>query len=223
PAVPSGVGSVIHVTRGPSCRAWRNEAKTSSRYGDDNKASPTPCAARSSRTWSRNGRSTSGMSGFGMVSVSGRSRVPSPPTRTTAFTSPLVVAPRDVGSPEAQQGPGERSKRGAPSRGLMLHEVRVDALGVLERHPALARRGRRPDVYDLELGREPNLPSRVSEAGAQVHVLHVHEVALVEEADLVQGGSSEQHRGTRHPVDGALAAAVPVRQSIPTRPGIVRP
>src|SRR6188472_3165117 len=47
------------------------------------------------------GRSTSGTTGFGTVEVSGRSRVPSPPTRITACTTappsspdPLVDEPR---------------------------------------------------------------------------------------------------------------------------------
>src|SRR3954464_9353834 len=43
-----------------------------------------PWRARQSSVKLRNGRPASGMTGFGTVRVSGRSRVPSPPARTSA-------------------------------------------------------------------------------------------------------------------------------------------
>src|SRR2546421_12250316 len=46
--------------------------------------SSTPWPLSHSSMYARNGRSTSGTTGLGTVDVSGRSRVPSPPTRITA-------------------------------------------------------------------------------------------------------------------------------------------
>ena len=40
----------------------------------------------------RNGRPANGITGFGVVSVSGRSRVPSPPARTRACTRQASTA-----------------------------------------------------------------------------------------------------------------------------------
>src|SRR5215208_7387111 len=46
--------------------------------------SSTPCVRSQSSMKAMNGRSTSGTTGLGTVEVSGRSLVPSPPTRITA-------------------------------------------------------------------------------------------------------------------------------------------
>src|SRR5207245_3237680 len=51
--------------------------------------SVTPTLASRSSWWRRKGRSTTGTTGLGTVSVRGRSRVPSPPTRITAFMESL--------------------------------------------------------------------------------------------------------------------------------------
>src|ERR671928_712152 len=51
--------------------------------------SSTPWPRSHSSMYAMNGRSTSGTTGFGTVEVSGRSRVPSPPTRITACTTSL--------------------------------------------------------------------------------------------------------------------------------------
>src|SRR3954451_20488485 len=62
--------------------------------------------------YTRNGRSTSGRTGFGTVTVSGRSRVPSPPTRITAWmaASPLSDALVD----QAGGAHGSRVERVTP-------------------------------------------------------------------------------------------------------------
>src|ERR1035437_2150993 len=60
--------------------------KASGRYPSERTASSTPWAAKWPRTRSIIGCSTMGSICFGVVKVRGRSRVPSPPTRTTALT-----------------------------------------------------------------------------------------------------------------------------------------
>ena len=52
--------------------------------------SSTPCPLSHSSMKEMNGRSTSGTTGLGTVEVSGRRRVPSPPTRITACISPVL-------------------------------------------------------------------------------------------------------------------------------------
>src|SRR5215472_18115088 len=54
--------------------------------------SVTPCAFRWRKTCSIKGRLTTGCIGFGRWMVNGRKRVPSPPTRMTAFTSDSLDA-----------------------------------------------------------------------------------------------------------------------------------
>src|SRR2546425_13331520 len=106
-------------------------------------------------TWWRNGRSTKGTSGLGMVSVSGRMRAPPPPPSTTAFTS--VLGPSEqahLGSPPKGQPCQGTECRPPPGR-APLHEVLVDAARVLDDHPAraVAAGGHPPDVEHLQLGR----------------------------------------------------------------------
>src|ERR1039458_694911 len=60
--------------------------KASGRYPMESTASSTPWAAKWPSTRSIIGCSTMGSICFGVVNVRGRSRVPSPPTRTTALT-----------------------------------------------------------------------------------------------------------------------------------------
>src|SRR5215210_4831348 len=50
--------------------------------------SSVPCERAQSSMKVRNGRPASGITGFGVVCVSGRSRVPSPPASTSACTLP---------------------------------------------------------------------------------------------------------------------------------------
>ena len=66
-----------------------NGWNVASRYGEDRTTSWTPCRASGrARDPGPAGR-PAGSSGLGVVSVSGRIRVPSPPTRTTAFIAYL--------------------------------------------------------------------------------------------------------------------------------------
>src|SRR5512135_1183101 len=51
--------------------------------------SSTPCPCNHSSMYETNGRSTSGTTGLGIVEVSGRRRVPSPPARISACTGLL--------------------------------------------------------------------------------------------------------------------------------------
>src|SRR3954468_4322618 len=57
---------------------------SSAREPSDSSASSTPWRASQSSMKLRNGRPASGITGFGVVRVSGLSLVPSPPARTTA-------------------------------------------------------------------------------------------------------------------------------------------
>src|SRR5712691_4910667 len=201
PPVPRGLRSVIHVIEGWPRRARMNGENVSSRYGEDRSTSPTPCVARWSRTWSRNGRSTSGTRGLGIVSVRGRMRVPSPPTRTTAFTLPpapagllLAPPPGDKCGPGPQRRPGEGPERTLPSGRAELHEVAIDALGVHQGEPSLPRAHGAADVHDLQLGREEDTPTGRAEARADVQILDVHPVALVQQPHLVEGRPAQKHR-----------------------------
>ena len=53
--------------------------------------SSAPCECTQSSMKERNGRPASGITGFGVVSVSGLSRVPSPPASTSACTRYLPI------------------------------------------------------------------------------------------------------------------------------------
>src|SRR4051812_3411165 len=85
PAVPRGSGSSTKRSRRPSCEPSPRTLRTLvARKPQDMITSSTPWRCSHSSMYTRNGRSTSGRTGFGTVTVSGRSRVPSPPTRITA-------------------------------------------------------------------------------------------------------------------------------------------
>src|SRR4051794_37659322 len=75
------------------CRMSPSTRATSgARYPSESSASSMPWRASQSSMKLRNGRPARGMTGLGVVSVSGRSRVPSPPARTTACI-PAALAP----------------------------------------------------------------------------------------------------------------------------------
>src|SRR5919202_5019868 len=65
----------------------RTACTASERKPSDRIASSTPCAWSQSSMKLRNGRPASGSTGLGVVSVSGRRRVPSPPASTSACIS----------------------------------------------------------------------------------------------------------------------------------------
>ena len=58
--------------------------------------SVTPCSRSRASWYARNGRPRSGTTGFARASVSGRSRVPWPPARMTAWVA-VVYVPGDQG------------------------------------------------------------------------------------------------------------------------------
>src|SRR5664279_6531598 len=60
--------------------------KTSGRYDVESTTWSTPASQRRHSKWVRNGTPAAGSIGFGVVTVSGRSRVPWPPTSTIAST-----------------------------------------------------------------------------------------------------------------------------------------
>src|SRR3954467_11478165 len=84
--------------------------------------------------YTRNGRSTSGRTGLGTVTVSGRSRVPSPPTRITACTA-APSRPADALVAE-------------PGR---AHRLRVERVAPVDQHVAGHRLGHLREVDLLEL------------------------------------------------------------------------
>ena len=86
PAVPSGRSSSANKSRIPANSAEEKcDLSCSDRYRRVNTASSTPFAASSSSIYSTTGRPQRRTIGLGTVSVRGRSRVPSPPARMTAF------------------------------------------------------------------------------------------------------------------------------------------
>ena len=83
-----GLDGVVELQRRRTCRRGRPTRRR--RAGSRATAPPrsTPCRPRWPSTCSIIGRSTIGSICFGVADVSGRSRVPKPPTRTTARISP---------------------------------------------------------------------------------------------------------------------------------------
>src|SRR5215207_6852049 len=210
PPVPSGSVSVIQVIDGWPPRAWMNAWKVPSRYELDSTTSCTPWPARWSSTWSRLGRSRSGMSGLGRVSVIGRRRVPSPPTSTTAFIGSRVLGLRDEDDAYAD----ERDPRPTQRRHrLVQHELveeqdqhvreRGERVGERERGP---RQHHQPDqggqgeeeqsAPDERLA--DDLPQRgpVQREGPRCELV-VHEVHAVLERQLrdrgQRDGEQDQH------------------------------
>src|SRR5699024_8945273 len=77
-------------------------------------------------------------------------------------------------------------------------------------------------VADLRGGSEDVLPARPAQAIAQIHVLHVHEVALIEAADRLEGLPPQQQAGAGEPARLALAVQVIV-VAVLLRPWVGRP
>ena len=65
--------------------------KTSGRYDVASTTWSTPAARALASTWCRNGTPAVGSIGLGVLTVSGRSRVPLPPTSRTASVTPAVA------------------------------------------------------------------------------------------------------------------------------------
>ena len=65
-------------------------------------------------------------------------------------------------------------------------------------------------------------PAALAEAGGEVDVLEVHEVAGIEAADGVEGLQVDQEAGARQPPGGPLAGSLPLAP-VARRPGVGRP
>src|SRR4051812_45993312 len=114
PAVPRGSGSSMKRRRTPNCEPSPRTLRTLvARKPHDMITSSTPWRRSHSSMYARNGRSTSGRTGFGTVTVSGRSRVPSPPTRITACTAVSSRLP-DALVDQAGRAHGRRVEGVAP-------------------------------------------------------------------------------------------------------------
>src|SRR5262245_59086842 len=103
-----------------------------------------------------------------------------PRRRPAPRPSPVAAPPGHQRRARANARPYSRSRDRSPAWGTVLRVVAVDALRVLERHALRAARRRSDDVFDFEFGRIPDLPAGVAHPGAEVDVLDVHEVVLVE-------------------------------------------
>src|SRR4051794_3100267 len=114
PAVPRGSGSSTKRRRSPSCEPSPRTFRTLvARKPHDMTTSSTPWRRSHSSMYTRNGRATSGSTGWGTVTVNGRSRVPSPPTRITACTAGPSPPP-DALVDQAGRANGLRVERVAP-------------------------------------------------------------------------------------------------------------
>src|ERR1039458_468705 len=112
PAVPRGSGSSTKRSRIPRPEPSPSTFRTLvARNPQDMITSSTPCWRSHSSMNEMNGRSTSGTTGLGTVDVSGRRRLPSPPTRIAAWMpSPPSYALID----QARRTHGVRVQRLAP-------------------------------------------------------------------------------------------------------------
>src|SRR5579884_2109125 len=98
----------------------------------------------------------------------------------------------------AEHEPAQRQgRRGA----VMLAEEPVAALVEVDvtAEQVLAAAGRLM-VHNLGPWDEPDLIARLPQPVAEVHLLRVHEEALVEAADLIQSGATEQQARAHQPV-----------------------
>ena len=94
PAVPSGRSSTTYsISMSRSAPSPRRLRISAPRYARVTTTSRTPWSRSSRRMCSRTGVPTTGTSGLGRRLVSGRSRAPSPPAMTTAFTGTSSRAP----------------------------------------------------------------------------------------------------------------------------------
>src|SRR5215212_602790 len=184
-----------------------------------------PAAAIRDSRWVRNGSPAVGSIGLGAERVSGRSRVPCPPTRMTASTrrgsmesATLNLSSRlpPTASDHQSRARRERAPHRPPQRRLPppvvpIGEESVGAAMVLGqvagRFPA---GGVTLVVQNLCRGHVDVLPAGLLEPVSQVDVFHVHEIALVEAAYLIECGPTQQQARARQPADLAFAGLQPV-------------
>ncbi len=77
-------------------------------------------------------------------------------------------------------------------------------------------------MRDLQLRGEEDGPLRLAEPGAQIHVLHVHEVLLVEAPHGLHRLPAEQHGRAGDPLDLTLGGPVPLGHGVRAREPVVR-
>ena len=113
-------------------------------------------------------------------------------------------------SPAATRG--RRARRGPVERGGGEPQQRAVVLGD---HPVGGLLAGETDGVDHPAGRfvgDP--PPRAPEPPAEVDVLDVHEVALVEPTDGLERGAPQEHARPRHPVDVAGHGVIPVEHAV---------
>src|SRR2546427_347747 len=74
--------------------------------------------------------------------------------------------------------------------------------------------GRFPSPRPRRAGPVPPPPAPMPCPPAEVDVLHVHEVGLVEATQLVPGLAADEAAGARDPVDRAAALVIPVKHLV---------
>ena len=227
PPVPSGSSSNTYSICSPSLEPSPNsDSNTSALYDVPSTTCSMPASAMRDSRWVRNGKPAVGSIGLGADSVSGRSRVPWPPTRMTASTSAgftgrshvsavlSPVAPR-VADHEtrarSERGLHRPPKRCLPPFRVPVCEESVGA-GVVRRQVAGGVPAGRVTLVVQNLRRRhiDVLPAGLAEPITQVDVLHVHEVALVETADVIECGAAQQQAGSGQPADGTFAGLQPI-------------
>src|SRR4051812_15847874 len=164
PAVPRGSGSSTKRRRRPNCEPSPRTLRTLvARKPHDMITSSTPWRRSHWSMKRRKGGSTGGRTGWGTVRVSGRSRVPSPPTRITACTAGASLPP-DALVDQTRRAHGLRVQRvAAVDEHLAAHRVgdgaQVDALELVplrdEHHGVGAADGAERVVGELEARHEP--------------------------------------------------------------------
>ena len=159
--------------------------------------------------------------GLGAESVNGRSRVPLPPTRdycvnpscswATPRPSCQSYAPSSATAPPDR--PESPAQRCAPRSRMPVGEVGVGAFVMRGQIARRFARGRVSLVVQHFRRRHIDVqPAGPAQPVAEVDVLHIHEVALVETADLFEG-----RRGA--PAGTTRTASRPVARWAPAAPG----
>ena len=95
---------------------------------------------------------------------------------------------------------------------------------VRSQHPVGMARGGDALLVDDSPGRFiDDAPAGPVQSPAQVHVLDVHEIGLVETAHRLEGFTPHEKPGARHPVGVPGPVLIVTDQPVPARPGVVTP
>src|SRR5579875_153161 len=170
---------------------------------------------------------------------------PLPPTAAARATLRLKLSratvphlSREKGSlpngAEEMVGPGEAEPGNEAERHRRQQEP-LSSLGrsggeaphravVRDQHPVgVAGRGEALRVHDLGLRLVKGPPAGATEPPAEVHVLHVHEVGLVEAADRLEGEPPHEEARARDPVCLPLAVLLATEPPVPAGEGVASP